>query len=409
MPDSVNFRRFPKGVDNRRQNEDMAAGALRMGVNVDILNSGLARRRRGISQVVDLPGSHSVFTDGVRMVCATATTLELFTASLARTTVLTDARLRKPVSFLALHGEIYFSNEDINGKIDQNGRYQPWGIQPPAVAPTVSSGGNRFTQVTCTFVTATGEESGAPLAVACACSDEPLLSVTNIPQSADARVVATRLYVADLDGTVLYAQVDVPAGVTSYVIRGPFGAGKQLDTQFMVPPPPGQAIEYDGNGHILIACGNAVLNTQALRYGLFDPTVDYVQYPERVTLLKAVEDGFYTSAVDTRFVTGLGAGELGNRPVFPYRAIEGSAMSLPNSKDVMWLSERGVIRAGAGGQARNITESQVVMTRYTRAAMGIFEYNGHKAAIAVTQGGTPSPEVAKDYIEAEATRTAELE
>jgi hypothetical protein len=411
MPDdTVKFRRFPKGVDNRRADQDIAAGGLRLGENVDILNSGLARRRRGISQNVASAGAHSLFADDTRRVWATVDAIKLDhgPGTVVRT-VLTDARLGSPLSWVSLHGELYFSNEDINGKINAADEYEQWGITPPDSLPLLSGSGNRIVQLTCTFVTGSGEESGAPLGTAVLCGDNAIINVTGIPQSLDPRVLYTRIYVTDLDGTEFFQQVDVPAGVTSYLIRGPLCVGQQLTTQFMLPPPPGQLIDYD-NGRMLIACDRFVIHTKGLRYSLYDPTVDYVQYPERVTLLKAVEDGIYISAVDTRFVTDLGTETPGNRPVFPYRAIEGSAIDLPNSKDVMWLSERGVIRAGASGQARNLTEGQIAMSRYARACMGVFEYSGHKAAIAITSGANvPNPEVAADYLEAESTRLSEAE
>jgi hypothetical protein len=50
------------------------------------------------------------------------------------------------------------------------------------------------------------------------------------------------------------------------------------------------------------------------------------------------------------------------------------------------------------------------MSRYSRACMGTFEHNGHKAAIAITSGASvPNPEVSDDYLEAEATRLSEAE
>jgi hypothetical protein len=414
--DSVNYDRFPKGVDNRRSDTDMQAGSLRLGSNVDILNSGRARRRRGISQAIAAEGAHSVAAFGSRMVFATATTLELVNASFTRRTLLTDARLAKPVSFAPMNGDIYFSNEDINGKVNAADAFEPWGITPPAIAPALAApAGVRIVQVTCTFVVANpldatlaGEESGAPAASLVSCTDAPEILVTQIPQSADARVKWTRLYVTDLDGTVFYQQVDVPAGRTTYTIRSPLALGQQLLTQFMAPPPPGHALTAC-LGRIYIASGNLVIHTQPLRCGLMDPEADYFMYPERVRMVKAVQDGVFVGSRETHFLSGVGTDARSTPTVLPYGAIEGSAIDLPNSEDVMWLSERGFIRGSNGGGVKNLTEGQVAMSRYTRAAMGVMEYDGHKAVIAVTRGGDPNPAVAKDYVAAEAKRIAELE
>jgi hypothetical protein len=198
--------------------------------------------------------------------------------------------------------------------------------------------------VTCTFVAASGEESGAPLGERVACTDSPVVQVSAIPQSSDARVVATRLYVTALDGTVFYAEVDVPAGQTTYTLTGFFGTGQPLTTQFMTAPPPGQLLEYH-DGRIYVAAGSNIFATQPLRYGLHDPLEDFLMYPERVTLLKSVDAGLFTSADQTYLERAIGTPDLSHDPVLPYRAIERAAVTLRESKEVVWLSERGFVRA----------------------------------------------------------------
>lgn len=412
MGDTVNYRGFSKGLDNIHSNVDVATGALRGAVNVDILKSGRPRMRQGIAQAVADAGAHSIFASGDRMLWATASALKMATPNLAVTTLLSDARFAKPLSFVALHGEIYLSNEDINGKVNLLGAYEPWGIVPPAAAPTLTANltGDHYVQVTCAFVAASGEVSGAPRASVVACTDTPTVKLTNIPVSSDSRVIYTRIYVTDVDGSAFFQQVDVPAGVTTWTISGHLCLGEQLLTQFMQPPPCGQALEYH-NGRIYIAAGSNVVRTQPLRYGCYDPNEDFLMYPERVTLLRAVEDGMYVSSDQTHFEQGIGTPEYVHKPVLPYRAIEGASVKIKvqSSEDVLWLSERGFVRGSAGGQVRNLTEAQLAIERgISRAALGIHEREGHKAAIAIIQGGRPNPLVHDDYIEAEAERVSEI-
>lgn len=417
MANPVRYNGFPRGIDNRRSNFDVATGALRDGVNVDILPSGRVRMRPGIVQLIADPDAHSVFSDGERIVWATKSALKVATSSLVPTTLLTDVRLASPLSWAPLHGELYFSNEAINGLVNVNSAYEPWGVAPPATAPLLAAvAGERFVQVTCVFLISRRaldgstvlEESGAPLGAVVACGDAPVISVTSIPQSPDPRFVATRLYVTELDGTVFYSQVELPAGVTSYALAGPFGKGQVLKTQFMQPPPPGQLLEVH-NGRIWIAAGPNVFRTQPLRYGLYDPEEDYLMYPRRVVLLKRVDDGMYVSADGTYFESGIGTPDLDHKPIHPYRAIEGAACNIPDSKDVMWLSTRGFVRGSAGGVVKNLTDGQVAMAAYTRACIGVVEKDGVKSVVAITQGGPANPLVHKDYLAAQITRTAELE
>lgn len=415
--DPIRYNGFPKGVDNLHTDLDVPEGALRGGVNVDVLTSGRVRMRRGIRQSIADAGAHSLFSDGARRVWATANTLKIADRNGNKTTLLTDVRFATPLSYVALHGEIYFSNEYVNGKVNVLGAYEPWGVIPPSVAPTLSATtGVRFVHVTCVFLarrialdgTTVLEESGAPLAASVACGDDPYISLTFIPQSSDSRVTATRIYATGLNGKEFYAKIDVPAGVTTCVIHGPFGTGVQLETMHLQPPLPGQYIDYC-QGKIYIAVGSNVIHTTPLRYGLYDPEENYLMYPERVTLLRAVEDGLFIASRDTRFVPGTGTGEVQNKLVLPYRAIEGESVHIPNSKDVMWLSERGFIRGAPGGGVANVTEDQLAIDRHSRVAMGVLERGGHKAVVAITQGREPNPLVSADYIAAEALRLAELE
>jgi hypothetical protein len=411
MPDSVNYRGFPQGVDNRRASFDVPRSRLRDGVNVDVLTAnGKVRMRRGLRQAIADPDAHSGFSDGLRIIWATKTQLKLAGPNLVPKVLLTDPRLSVPLSCVPLHGEIYFSNEYINGKVNVLDLYEPWGITPPAAAPVLTAPtGDKFVQVTCAFVAASKEISGAPLAAVVACTCDPVIQVSSIPQSTDSRVVSTRLYVTGIDGTEFFAEVDVPAGTTTFTLRGKFGKGERLNTQFMQPPPPGQLLEYL-NGRIYIGRGPLVLQTEPLRYGVYDPEADYLMYPERVTLLKGVEDGMYTSADRTYFEGGIGTPDLSHSPVLPYRAIEGAACNLPNSKDVMWFSERGFVRGAASGAVKNLTEGQVAVSAYARACLGIVENDGHKAVIAIAKDdGRPSPLVARDYVAADATRATEIE
>lgn len=409
MGEPVRMQGWPKGVDNLRADWDIPDGFARDAVNVDILASGRVKRRPGIAQAIASAGAHSLFSDGpTRMVWATSTQLKIATPNLEVTTLLTDVRLASPLSYVALHGRIYFSNEDVNGVINEANEYEPWGITPPTAAPTLlATAGERYVMVTCTFVADTGEESGAPEASRVACTDSPVIQVTAIPQSTDARVVATRLYVTALNGTEFYAEVDVPAGLTSYTLTGYFGTGQRLSTMHMQPPPAGQLLE-EHNGKIYIASGPNVFFTQPLRYGLYRPDEDYLMYPERVTLLKAVAAGLFVSADQTYLERAIGTPEVQHELAFPYKAIERAAVTFPNQKGVAWLSERGFVLAGDDGAAANVNDGGFIPDEVTSACMGVLEAGGHKRVVAIAEEGAASPMAAQDFENARIEAHAEL-
>ncbi len=400
--DPVTYSGWPKGMDTRTSDFNLPAEALRDAVNVDILTSGRPRMRAGPRQIIADPDAHSVFSDESRIVWATQSALKLCADPAALTpvvsTLLTDLRLGSTLSMLALHGEIYFSNELINGKINSENAHEQWGIAPPIAAPVLSAtSGNRIVQVTCAFVTSSGYESGCPLAVAVACGDSPVIQVSNIPQSTDSRVVATRLYATEPDGKALYSVADVPRGTTSTTISGHFDRGEIRKNIQKELPPPGQLLEYS-NGVIWIAVGNLLYHAIPWDYAACDPEKSFFILPERVTLLKAVADGLFVSSNQTFFLPAAGTDQVQLQLKAPYKAIEGAAASLPNSEDVIWLSERGRVRGTAGGQIENVTEAQIAMPKYRRACLGFTERDGHKVAVAISRdAGTASPLLSKDW------------
>lgn len=409
----ANYRGWPKGVDNRRADYDVADDALRDGVNVDVRNSGRVQMRRGIQQAVASAGAHSVFSDGLRMLWATATTLRLAGTALTPSLLLTDARLGTPLSFLSLHGETYFSNEFINGKVNAAGTYEAWGITPPTTQPVcvgspVAPGETaRQYQVTCTFVTATGRESGTNLApVLVLCGDPPNIVASSIPQSADARVVATRLYVTNIDGEIFYRDQDVPAGVTTVAMNGYFADGGPLRTQYATVPPLGQLLEYL-NGRIYIAQGNILWHTEALNYDIHVPMRHFHMFSDRITMVKAVPDGLFVSSDQTYFVAAPGTDDVARRVVVPCKAIEGAACNLPDTTDVVWFSERGFVRGGTGGAVKLITDSQIAVDKYTRGSLSYDENDGHRSIIAALTGPTAGNQ-SSDFIAADAIRRAEI-
>lgn len=411
MQDTVEYRGFD-GVDNRRSNFDLPEGALRDGVNVDILAAkGRVRSRRGIVQTLADPGAHSGYSSGPHAIWATPSALKVATTpGGAATTVLEHPLLAKPISYCTVNGVTYWTNEDLNGTVTAAGLYEPWGITGPTEAPDVMAiAGDRIVQVTCAFVDATGKLSGAPLGTAVECSDDPVLLVTGIPQSSDSRVVATRLFVTGLDGTEFFACADVPAGVLTTTLAYPFENGGKLTTQFLEPMPPGQLIDYQ-DGALYVAKGPLLLHTKALRYDLYDPSATYLMEPERITLLKAVTDGIYVSSNATYFISKPATAQRVRTPIHPHRAIEGAACGLPDSEDVMWLSEGGFMRGAPGGAVKSLTEDRLAVNAWSSACMGHIQYKGHKAVVAIArQEVDVNPLVSDDYSNAEAERLAAVE
>lgn len=389
-------RGWPDGVNNIAGDESVPDSALRDAVNVDILNNGKPRLRAGMTQVVADPGAHSFFASPNFVVWATATTLNV-SRNLTKTVVLTNSKLAKPISYVVVNGYIYWSNEDINGRINPSGAYEPWGIATPAQTLVLSAvTGIRQVQVTCAFVTSSGEVSGAPIGVKVLCGDNPIITVTGIPQSSDSRVVATRLYCTELDGRVFYTYADIPAGTVSAFISGHPDIGEPLKTQFMEPPPPGQLLDFN-NGVIFIASGSNAFHTDPLRYGLYSPRENWWMFPERITLIRSVDDGFYVSSDGVYFLQGAAtdAGQL--VPLYPYKAIEGAVCGIPDDIDCLFMTTEGLVRGGKGGAAKNLTSKKIAVDQYERGCLSVMKRDGLYTVVAILLNPTKNTMVSEDF------------
>lgn len=408
------------GMNNRHDNVDLRVNELRNAVNVDVLKSGKVRMRRGIQQTIADPGAHSVFGAEKFMLWGTATALKKCSPNFAVTTLAASSAYAYPLAFVEMFDKsVYFVNEFVNGHVTALGALEAWGITPPSSAPTlasvdVSTTKDREYQVTCTFVLSSGEESGAPTANKVLCGSQAAISVTNIPVSLDPRVAYVRIYVSEVDGTMFYKYQDVMVGITSTSIFTPLSVlGQKLETQNMGAMPVGGQLIESFNGRIYIAKGNIVYFTEPLRYGLHNLVHGYYMFPERVTLLKSVDSGIFVSSDMTYFIDGspqpaTKGSTVDLKPALPYKAIEGAHCNVPKTKDVMWLSERGVILGKQEGTVINVTEKRIAMDTAERACMGVLESNGFKGVLTVMRSSALSPETSDDYIESEVQRLTEV-
>jgi hypothetical protein len=409
-----------RGMDNRRANHDLPADVLRLVVNGDMLTSGRVRRRRGITQRVAGLGMHSVFGTPNFLYWGTASELKRCDANYSTATLVSSARFNAPLSYVYHLGKLYFSNKNINGKITEAGVYESWALPTPTVTPTVANYDDvsevdvlRRYNVAFTYVQKVSgvdvDESGLSPVTSVTGSDAGVMLVSGLSHTiTDSRISHIRIYVTSAMGTEFFAQVDVPFGENSAFVSAPFGRGKKLSTQHLAPMPVGQLIEYY-NGRMYVASGNILYYSEPLRYGYYHTAHGFLMFEDRITLLRAADNGLFISADQTYFMEGTPEKDkLSRTVVLPYRAIEGASCVVPNTKDVMWLSERGMVVGGADGKVTNVTENRIAMGEMNSACLGIFEHNGHRAAVAIAPETVASPLESDDYADAEASRLDDL-
>ena len=394
---SIEHTRFT-GLNNRTPVERLLPKTLSSAMNVDLDEQGQVSRRPGFTAAYTGAGLHSLWSGGDYLLCVEGTQLKRLTV--APSGAITGAVLGsgfmpgKHLAYGLVNGEVYLSNGVMTGKVTTNGLVA-WGVQTPAGQPALTAdtvGGlhNGVYQVAVTFVTASGEESGAQVAQEIAIAEGGGILVTSIPQPTETSVTGIRIYVSPPNEDVLYLTAQLAVGVTAtYVYR--WDTGAPLQTMHLDKMPPSTSIANLG-GRIYGALGNVLYWTEPLRYGLYHPAANWMQFPGAIKAIADVENGgLYVIGEKTWFLSGAEPDKFERTEVLGYGGPEQQILRVPREAftkldvgiaDVpVWLSARG-FHAGLPSGVVNLTEKEVVVDSYKRIAALYREQNGRRQVIA---------------------------
>lgn len=406
---------WPAGMNNVAQDYAMPTNkygkpvALRNAVNVDIDNSGFLGRRKGYAKIVSGTGVRDGFS------CATGTYF-VEGASLKRlnsdntTTTLFVGITGAQCSYELVGTTVYFSDGIVNKKILSDGSVISWGLNVPA-APVLSGVVGTYGEGTyigaITFVTADGQESGASEFRSISVAKNAGIKFDALPSPQDPQVNRLRLYLSAADGVVLYMAGEVAAGTVSHsVTAGRYDSGKPLDLQFISKPPPGRIVrEFRGRMYIADAYG-AVWPTEPYAYDHVKTASSFFQFSKPVTVFEPVRGGVWIVADKTYFYAGTGPEDFLPQTMLDYGAVFGTSQRVPNSDDVLWYSERGVVKGSADGQIENLQEKHVAAENGSSGAAHVRESDGVRQFIASIRNTQVSPLAAQSFLEMEVVRKA---
>lgn len=128
--------------------------------------------------------------------------------------------------------------------------------------------------------------------------------------------------------------------------------------------PPGTILEYEFN-KLYSIMDNVAYFSDSLATDQYDVRKAIIKFPGRVTMFKAVLDGFYVSAGNlVYFLAGKGPDEFVWKKIADSPAIEGTPVIIEGyeltpgnfGRVVMWASEFGVYLGGDGGVVRGLTQ-----------------------------------------------------
>ena len=406
----VKFRGWARGVDNVHQDYEIPSDSLRRGVNVDILDSGKIRRRKGFTQTLASSGAHSLWSDGTVAYFVQNNQLRKFYENGTSVSLGTIAAGANRVSYVKVGQDVYFTCATARGKI-KNGTLASWGVEVPATPPTVTTTagvlppGTYYAAVT--YVMPDGRESGASLLTQTTLSTDGGVTVTSMPIPVDATITKKRLYLSTADGEILYMAAELGAADLFATISSPV-SGAELRTAYLSTPPLGSAIAYT-NGRIFVvdvADPRVVWFTEALDYDHVDTRKGYYTFGAPVSVIAGTSDGLYVCADMTYFIPGAGSPDATQRMVLEFGAIAGSETTIPFSTDVIWMTEQGPVIGKDGGVIEMLSKERMSPGGMADAAAMVRDKDSVRQYVVVGSNIDSSSLQAGSYAEAEIVRRA---
>lgn len=390
--------RFPKGVDQVSAETALLPGAARRIVNFDVHQGavgergpagGRLTRRSDVELAIAGTRTHSLWSGVNGTYFVGAGDLKCIHADMGVSVVRTGIG-DDEMFYTEVADTVYFSNGTITGTV-KAGAAAPWGLDVPAspVLTSLASGGlpaGRY-MVSCTHMSATGQESGASVSSQVVVTDGGGIQLGLLASS-----LTTRVYVSPANGETLYWAQDMPAGATVAYI-GAHQPGKALMTQHMLPP---SAQKYLAayNGRVYGAAGSVLLATQALSYELTRPSTDFVIMEHNISMVGDVTTGLYVGgARGVVFLEGAELKQFVLRVADALPPIPGSAMHVDgglfgeSGKGIVWLTQRGWVFGNSTGRIKRLTESQMALPAYERATSLYREHDGMRQVMTFVKGG----------------------
>lgn len=362
MSQSKNYPLPITGVDVLSNETALTKGAVRSATNVDIGRAGRFKRRAGYTRHVPAPGMHSLHYAAQKgwTVVARDNGLYLLDTNTYAMTSLATLNSADKLWFTEYNGNLYFSNRTTLGWVPSDSIVARSVGVPVPTTPTLSpaSGGllpGKY-GVAITFVDDRGEEGGATELQTIDLPNGGGIRLSNLTQRLGWGVL---VYITSADGDTLRYAAEFPAVFPSYVVADSAN-GAELDTQYLVPLPPGDFVCWH-NGRLFTAKDGALRFSEALRPHLHNPAHNVIPFSGHIAFMESVGDGLYVG--DSRgvwFLSGNDPTKFEQRRVSTCRAVPRSSVMVPPEhfppKQVtatepcaVWLSTSGYVVGMPGG------------------------------------------------------------
>lgn len=395
------------GENNRRPDYRLKTDEgsfVRAAANVDLTPQSTFKRRQGSALTVAGTDCHSLWSNGTDTYFADYDTLYHLSPTMVKTAVSAQVVPGQQVSFADVNGVIYCSTGAEIFQLFGSSAAVKAGIIPPNVSPTLTAaaGGSLpagIYQATISFIAPSGEESGAIKPVSATVPENGSLTISGIQVSAG---YSTAVYLSPPNGDVLFRIAKTTSAALPTITIQPQSNAARARTILLSRMPAGQIVRY-ADGRLIVASGNILYYSELFAPTLYNPAKNYIPFAENITMVRSCVDGMFVSADQTYWLAGdMATASLA--PILPYKAVFGTDSEIPNSNNVWWMSQRGMVVGSPGGQVENVQEKFVAVDAATAGASLYREQDGMRQMLSSLFGTQTNVMAASSYMEFEVIR-----
>lgn len=181
-----------------------------------------------------------------------------------------------------------------------------------------------------------------------------------LPMCFDNTVTGARLYLTHADGGELALEGDYPLGSAIQVMVPP-KLGRPSQFRHLAPMPTGKYLKY-WRGRLLVAKANVLRFSEPLAYHLHNERHAFVQLPQRITFVEAVDGGIWVGQVDhvvflqgdspdgMQVIRRASAAPVPGSSMLVTPDIMGSNSAPSGELTAVWLAANGYVGGTAQGQ-----------------------------------------------------------
>lgn len=378
------------GINNRqpidRMKPDEGGGMpVRDAVNVDLSSVGTLQSRQGFTPVIEQSACRSAFSvDDTGALVAVGDELHRFDGStLTKVDDLGSAFAR--VACVKTPLGVVWSDGYVTRLVKNwvSGRLLPADPNPLPVVSVASGGSLPAGTYGVSFCSVLPDGRRSAMSYPMTLD---LIENSRITVNVGTQPNPVQVFVSAPNGSVLYSQGQVSSGALSVALHDAGGEPVRYEMEVELPP---ARILAQRNGRLFSSSGSMVYYTQPWSF-LSRPMSDYIQLPDEVCLLAAVDAGlFIATATKTWFLAGEPQ-EATMTEVAPYGAVEGTLTEIPNSTDLMWFTPRGQLRATQSGEFSLLQDKQIQFPKAAAGSSVYRETNGMRQHITTLADPVPT-------------------